>query len=108
VELLLEKGEPDALTGILAFSTCKPTVDGGGIVLRCVNLADRPIRARWRVGVQVSRAWLARLDETPIADLGIEGGDIPFDAGARSVTTVIARLLPTARRTSRSRRAGAA
>ncbi len=108
VELLLEDGDPDALAGILAFSSCKPTVDGGGIVLRCVNLADRPIHARWRVGVPVSRARLARLDETPIADLGSEGGDIPFAAAARSVTTVIARVLSSARRPARSRRSGAA
>ncbi len=108
VELLLDEGESDALTGALAFSTCKPTVDGGGVVLRCVNLTGRPIRARWRVGVPISRAQLARLDETPLADLTIEGNDIPFDATARSVATIIARIAPSARGPGRSRRSGAA
>jgi hypothetical protein len=56
----------------------------------------------------VSRARLARLDETPIADLESAGSDIPFHAEARSVTTVIACVSPATRRTPRSRRSGAA
>jgi hypothetical protein len=107
VELLLEGGESDALTGALAFSACKPTADGGGVVLRCVNNTDREIRARWRLGVPISRAQLARLDETRLADLRSEGSDVLFDAAARSVTTIIVRISRPAGSTRCSGRSGA-
>ncbi|HET7622328.1 MAG TPA: hypothetical protein VFK39_10530, partial [Gemmatimonadaceae bacterium] len=90
VELLLDH-ESEALHGALAFSTCKPTEDGDGVTLRCVNITDRPLRARWRLGVPVSQAWTARLDETRLEQLPTDGQDIPFGAGPRSVTTIIVR-----------------
>jgi hypothetical protein len=91
VELVLDD-EPEELDGVVAFSTCKPAEDGNGIVLRCTNLADRTIRARWRLGVRISEALLARIDETPIADLATDGDVIPFEAAPRVVTTIIARV----------------
>jgi hypothetical protein len=90
VELLLDN-EPEVLNGALAFSSCKFAESGEGIVLRSVNLTDRPLDARWRVGASVFEAWLARLDETPLEKLAADGQDIPFRAGPRAVTTIIAR-----------------
>ncbi len=90
VELLLDN-EAESLKGALAFSSCKPAENGDGIVLRSVNLTDRPLDARWRVGASTIEAWLARLDETPLEKLAMDGQDIPFRAGPRAVTTIIAR-----------------
>jgi hypothetical protein len=90
VELLLDD-ESEALDGALAFSACKPAEDGDGLTLRSVNLTDRPLRARWRLGVPISQAWIARLDETRLEELSTDGWDIPFRAGARAVTTIIVR-----------------
>jgi len=90
VQLVLDDA-PEELAGAIAFSACKPAEDGNGIVLRCVNLTDRPLRARWRLGIPVSAALLARLDETPIEDLALEGRDIPFRARPHAVTSIIAR-----------------
>lgn len=94
VELRLEEDEAEALAGAIAFSTCKPAADGRGVVLRCVNLTDRPIRARWHLGYPIARAQLARLDETPVGDLGHEGQEVPFDAPGRSITTIIVHRVP--------------
>lgn len=105
IELKLDEREPGELAGALSFSTCKPAADGDGIVLRCVNLTGRPLRAKWRIAVPLSRAHLARLDETPVAELEIEGGEVPFSAAARSVTTIIVHpLRPSATDPVRARR----
>ena len=92
VELVLDEHEPEGLDGLLAFSACKPAEDGNGMILRCINLADRTLRARWRIGAPISEALLARMDETPITKLAVDGRGIPFAAAPRAVTTVIARV----------------
>lgn len=77
----------------LAFGAMKDAEDGDGIVLRCVNVTDRAVRGRWRLGVPVRAARLARLDETPLGepiDIEHDAGAavIAFDAGARAVVTI--------------------
>ena len=94
VELVLDEHDPGGLDGLLAFSACKPAENGDGIILRCINLADRTLRARWRIGAPISEALLARMDETPITKLAADGRGIPFAAAPRAVTTVIAHVTP--------------
>jgi hypothetical protein len=94
VELLLDERGREGLDGALAFTACKPAEDGNGIVLRCANLTGRTLRARWRIGVPISEALLARLDETPIGSLATDGSSIPFEVEARAVHTTIARVTP--------------
>jgi hypothetical protein len=94
VELSIDDRESERLEGAVAFSACKLTEDGDGIVLRCVNLTERTLRARWRIGTPIYEAVLARLDETPIQSLTADGSVIPFEAEPRAVNTVIARLAP--------------
>ncbi|HET7549782.1 MAG TPA: hypothetical protein VFK04_00740 [Gemmatimonadaceae bacterium] len=96
LELALRDLEPKELDGVVAFSACKPTEEGDGIVLRCVNLADRTFSARWRIGARIAEAFLARIDETPLMRLATNGRAIDFDAAPRAVTTIIARIaVPT-------------
>ena len=94
VELIVEEGESRELDGCLAFSACKPTEDGRGLLLRCVNLTERTIVARWRLGASISAAFLARLDETPVASIGVEGNTIPFHAAPRAVVSVLVHAKP--------------
>ena len=75
----------------LAFGTIKESEDGSSLVLRCVNLLDTPVHARWRLGSAVHDARLARLDETPIDALRTDGADVPFTAPPRAVVTILVR-----------------
>jgi hypothetical protein len=75
----------------LAFSACKESEDGRWMVLRCVNLTERDVPGRWRVGGDVREARLARLDETPLDPLAVADGAVSFVAPARAVVTVLVR-----------------
>jgi mannosylglycerate hydrolase len=75
----------------LAFGALKPSEDGAWTVARCVNLTDDPVRGRWTFAFPVSEARLARLDETPLGALDVEGESVAFDVGPRGVVTVLAR-----------------
>lgn len=97
VELLAGDGEETIPDGTLAFSSCKPGEEGHWTVLRCVNLSDRTVPGRWRLGAPISEARLARLDETPSSDLRIEGQLIHFQAAPRAVVTVLVRGTAPAR-----------
>jgi alpha-mannosidase len=98
VELVLDESESTDIDGCLAFSACKATEDGGALLLRCFNLADRPIRARWRLGAEIVDACLARLDETPMTAVAVEGRDVPFEAPPRALVTVMVRDARSAER----------
>jgi mannosylglycerate hydrolase len=73
----------------LAFSCCKPADVGDAIVLRCVNLHGDARSGRWRFDFPVAAAALARLDETPLEPLGLDGGSVPFRAPPFGIITVI-------------------
>lgn len=71
----------------LAFSSCKPADDGQGIVVRAINLLDRPVTGCWTLGT-VREAWLARLDETPLGALPVRDGRVVFHAPSRATVTI--------------------
>ena len=88
---------PEAFAGAelegkgLAFSTLKESEDGEWIVARCVNLLDQPVEGRWRFGVPIREARLARLNETPLDALRPVGQTVPFKAAPRAVMTILLR-----------------
>src|SRR5207249_9990773 len=53
----------------LAFKSLKPREQGEGVVARCVNLTGLPVRGLWRWPSAVSRAFLARLDESVVEEI---------------------------------------
>jgi mannosylglycerate hydrolase len=71
----------------LAYSSCKPAEDGQGIVVRCVNLLDRAVEGRWTLA-GLRRAWMARLDETPLGALAVRDGSVTFHAPSRATVTI--------------------
>ena len=88
---------PPAMAGLslegdgLAFSAAKESEDGEWLVLRCVNLLERPVQARWVVAGGVREARMSRLDETPAEPLSVADNAVSFDATSREVTTILVR-----------------
>ncbi|MGE5586617.1 MAG: alpha-mannosidase [Clostridia bacterium] len=58
----------------LVVSAVKKAEDGDALVVRVHNPSDRIIGARLGAGVRLEGAYLARLDETPIAPVALEPG----------------------------------
>ena len=74
----------------LAYSACKESEDGLGIVVRCVNQLDRVVEGAWRLP-QVRQAWLARLDETLLGSMTVDGDCVRFSAPPHAVVTIVLR-----------------
>jgi alpha-mannosidase len=75
----------------LAFSAATPAQRDGWIVLRCVNRRDEPVQGRWLLRQPVAEAARARLDETPLGPLAIDGMVIAFEAQPREIVTILVR-----------------
>jgi len=71
----------------LVDASCKPAEDGRGLVVRALNLLDRPVTGRWSLD-GVREAWLARLDETPLGALPVRDGGVAFHAPSRATVTI--------------------
>lgn len=97
-ETLRSNLDPPQVTGGLqldgegmAFSAAAPAERGEWIMLRCVNRRDHPTRGRWRMSRTLSEAVRARLDETPLEPLVVDGDAVSFDAGPREIVTILVR-----------------
>lgn len=94
--LVTARALPERVAGIelsgsgLAATTIKESECGQWLVMRCVNLRNEPTEGAWRVP-GVREAWLARIDETPLALLSVSDGAIAFEALPRAIVTVLAR-----------------
>jgi alpha-mannosidase len=79
----------------LAFKAAKPSEDGSALVLRCVNLTERPATGSWSLPFDIERAWWARLDETRLREVTPTAGErrIDFTAGPREVVTLLVERL---------------
>ena len=75
----------------LAFRTLKSREEGPGYVLRCVNLTRQVQGGAWRFPHSLTRAFRARLDETPVNEirLGEDRRAIRFTASPREIVTII-------------------
>jgi hypothetical protein len=74
----------------LSCSAIKESEDGEWVVLRCVNVLDHPVEGAWRLDA-IREARLSRLDETPLDELAVDAGLIPFIAPSRAIVTILAR-----------------
>lgn len=75
----------------LAFGALKDSEDGEWTVLRCVNLHAAEREGRWCLGFPIAEARLARLDETPLSTLPVEGREVGFTAPPRGTVTILVR-----------------
>jgi len=75
----------------LAFSAAMPARESGWIVLRCVNRLDSEVRGRWRARRSIAEAKLARLDETPLEPLVMDGDAVAFVAQPHAIVTLLVR-----------------
>ena len=88
---------PDPILGVelrgtgLAFSAAKQSEDGEWLVLRCVNLVNEEREGAWHLVTPVEHAQLARLDETPVSPLAVDGATVAFVAPARGIVTILVR-----------------
>jgi mannosylglycerate hydrolase len=101
--LRADQGEPRRLGGIelsgegLVFSAAAPAQLDGWLMLRCVNRRDARVHGQWRVGRELGEARLARLDETPLGALTVDGGVIEFFASPHEIVTIVARYPDTSK-----------
>jgi mannosylglycerate hydrolase len=75
----------------LAFSAAKESENGAWLVLRCVNVTEKPTRGVWRLPFSAAEAKLARLDESPLGDAELRDDAVHFSVGARGVVTLLVR-----------------
>ena len=75
----------------LTFSSAAPAQRDGWFVLRCVNQRDTLANGEWRLTRDITEAKRARLDETPLAPLEVDGGAIKIAAAPREIVTILAR-----------------
>jgi alpha-mannosidase len=75
----------------LSVSAIKDSEDGEWLVLRCVNVTDEWVEGEWRLGIEINKARLARLDETPLEALAVRADTIAFSAAPHAVVTILAR-----------------
>jgi len=60
-----------------------------------VNRFDSEVRGRWRARRSISEAKLARLDETPLEPLVVDGDAVAFVAPPRAIVTLLVRWSET-------------
>jgi alpha-mannosidase len=75
----------------LSVLAIKDSDDGDWLVLRCVNVTDEWLEGEWKLGVEINKARLARLDETPLEALAVHADAIAFSAAPHAVVTILAR-----------------
>jgi alpha-mannosidase len=86
---------PADVTGValdgegLACSSIKQAEHGADIVLRCVNRRSHEVQGTWHFGFPVTVARRARLDETPLHALDLDGNRVSFRAGPREIVTIL-------------------
>jgi alpha-mannosidase len=71
----------------LGFLTCKRSEDGDAIIVRCVNLGGTAAVGAWHLP-GLARAWLARLDETPLGALPVREDRVRFLMPPHAVSTI--------------------
>ncbi|HWH53671.1 MAG TPA: glycosyl hydrolase-related protein [Gemmatimonadaceae bacterium] len=87
-------GVPEPVSGVelhglgLAFAAVKESEDGTALILRCTNLLEEPARGVWRLPFDTPTAALARLDETSMQEVEVQGRAIAVAAGPRAVATL--------------------
>jgi alpha-mannosidase len=75
----------------LAFSAAFPAQRDGWIALRCVNRRDETVQGTWRLRRPIAEAMRARLDETPLDSLAVDGNSIAFQAQPLEIVTILVR-----------------
>ncbi|MGE5592941.1 MAG: glycosyl hydrolase-related protein [Betaproteobacteria bacterium] len=85
-------GDDDQAALALAVSAIKKAEDADALIVRVHNPSERDIAARLRAGVRLERAYLARLDETPVAPVRLEPGcgcELPVDVKPKQIVTLV-------------------
>ena len=86
---------PADVTGValdgegLVCSSIKQAESGADLVLRCVNRRSHEVQGSWRCDFPVAVARRARLDETPLHALDLDGNRVLFRAGPREIVTIL-------------------
>jgi alpha-mannosidase len=90
-------GGPGELSGLeldgagLAFSAAAPAQREGWMMVRCVNRRGERVSGRWTLPRAITEAVVARLDETPLAPLPVQGSSVSFEAAPYEIVTLLLR-----------------
>ena len=94
--LMLDEATPrqgrflDVLGDNVVVTHVKPAADGGGIIVRLVNLGDRPVSARLALpGREISAAWRCGTLEDQQAELSRNAGSATCELQPRQITTLL-------------------
>jgi len=71
------------------ISCVKCSEDGKGIVVRIFSLASKPRAGMLKMGLPISRAFLARLDETRLQELKVNNQSVRLELGPRKIATIV-------------------
>jgi alpha-mannosidase len=75
----------------LAFSAAAPAQREGWMMVRCVNHRGERARGRWTLPQPITEAMVARLDETPLTPLEVDGASVSFEAAPYEIVTLLLR-----------------
>jgi alpha-mannosidase len=75
----------------LAFSAAAPAQRAGWIMVRCVNRRAERVRGRWTLHRPIGEAARARLDETMLDPLAVDGPSVTFEAEPHEIVTILLR-----------------
>jgi mannosylglycerate hydrolase len=74
----------------LVLSALKPAEEGGGVVVRVLNLSGAPTEAVLRFRAPVAAAQRVRLDEKPTGEpVAVDGSTLRFPVAAHALATVL-------------------
>lgn len=75
----------------LAFSAAAPAQRDGWLVVRCVNRHAVRVQGHWTLARPIAEAVLARLDETPLEHVPVDGRSVSFEAAPYEIVTLLLR-----------------
>ena len=80
--------------GSLKLSALKQSEDGEGIIIRCYNAHEQPVKANLKIAGQIEKAWRTNLNEETESEFPVKDGTIQVTAKGKEIITIKVKLRP--------------